>query len=97
MDNDTLKLLGAGGGFTVLLGAFVWLIRTVGLALVAKLGELGAKIDAHTAKDIEHHSEVKEAVIRLEARFDAATRPIAREGALYQAAAAIPPKSEVTK
>lgn len=98
MDNDTLKLLGAGGGFTVLLGAFVWLVRTVGLSLVASLDKLGAKVDEHTAKDLEHHAEVKEAIVRVETKVDAMTdrrwdeltpverstpRPIAREATTY--------------
>lgn len=97
MDNDTLKLLGAGGGFTILLGGFLWLIRTIGLSIVAALKENTAAIHDHTAKDLEHHAEVREAIVRVETKVDAMTdrrwddltpvergpRAVPREGTTY--------------
>lgn len=71
MDPDTLKLLGAGGVTTILLGGFLWLIRTVGVAIVAALKENTAAIHDHTTKDLEHHAEVKEAIVRVETKVDA--------------------------
>jgi len=71
MDVDALKLFGAGGGFLVILAVCAWLMRYVLTAVVASIRELRNEINDHTAKDLEHHAEVKEAIVRVEAALTA--------------------------
>jgi hypothetical protein len=46
METENLKLIGGGAAFTVVLGAFVWLIRTVGVALVAEIRALRGEVQS---------------------------------------------------
>lgn len=80
---DLLKLLGGGGVSAALLlviyKAFLYLIREWVRAqkeemarIVDVIKELVVVVRAHTTTDLEHHAEVKEAVIRLEAKVDQA-------------------------
>ena len=67
MDLDMLKTLGGGGIAAALLG----LIYLVGMKLVAAIDRIGNKLDEHTKSDVEHHGDVKEAIVRVEAKLDA--------------------------
>lgn len=62
---DIVKLAGQGGVALIVLGAFIWLIRTVGLSLVAAVKDLGAKVDEHTKVDLAHHAKVSEELAEL--------------------------------
>lgn len=67
---DIAKLAGQGGFALVLLGAFVWLVRQVGLAMVAEIKGMRADLSDHTKVDLEHHGRVREAIERLDAKVD---------------------------
>lgn len=67
MDLETVKAIGSGGVAAALLA----LIYVVGMKLVAAVDKIGTKLDEHTKTDIEHHSETKEAIVRVEAKLDA--------------------------
>lgn len=74
MDLEALKLIGGGG----LAMALLSLIYIVGMKMVAAIDKVGTKLDEHTKTDVEHHGEVKEAIVRVEAKLDerrANTRP----------------------
>lgn len=66
MDPDLLKSLGQGG----IAAALLAMIFYVGKSLIASVKELAAAIAEHTRVDLEHHAEVRETVVRLEARLD---------------------------
>ncbi len=68
--DDFIKLLGQGGitgALLFILGRVVWRIAE---RLIQAIDRLGAKVDEHTIKDLEHHAEVRESVTRLEGRID---------------------------
>lgn len=67
---DIAKLAGQGGITLVIVGAFVWLVRQVGLALVASINNLDKRIDEHTKLDLAHHAQVKSAIDRLDGKID---------------------------
>jgi len=66
MDESTLKLIASGG----LAGGLLALMWVVGNRLVAAIDRLGIKVDSHTERDIDHHIQVKTAVISLQSRLD---------------------------
>lgn len=66
MDVEALKLISQGGIAAALLG----LIYLVGMKLVAAIDRIGLKLDEHTKTDVEHHGEVKEAVVGLHGKID---------------------------
>lgn len=39
---------------------------------VAAIDRIAARVDEHTAKDLAHHADVREAVVRVEAKVDSA-------------------------
>lgn len=63
--SDLLKLAGQGGISLIILGAFIWLIRTVGVALVTAMREMTKAITEHTKVDIEFHQEVLQDLAEL--------------------------------
>jgi hypothetical protein len=67
---DIVKLAGQGGVALIVLGAFIWLIRTVGLSMVAEIKALGAKVDEHTKVDLAHHAKVSEELAELSGRIE---------------------------
>lgn len=67
---DIVKLAGQGGVALIVLGAFIWLIRTVGLSMVAELKSLTAKVDEHTKVDLAHHAKVSEELAELSGRIE---------------------------
>lgn len=67
---DILKLAGQGGITLVILGAFVWLVRTVGLALVASINGLDKRINEHTTLDLAHHAQVRADIAALNGKID---------------------------
>lgn len=67
---DILELAGQGGFALVLLGAFVWLVRTVGLALVAEIRGMRGDLSEHTKLDLEHHGRVHNAIAELNGKLD---------------------------
>lgn len=70
MDTDALlKLAGQGGLSLIILGAFIWLIRTVGLALVAEIKGLRADINTHTDVDVAHHARVSNELAEIRGHF----------------------------
>jgi len=85
-DDSMLKMIGAAGGFVVMLAAFLWLVRFVGRAIVDELKALRSDVKDHTTKDLEHHAEVKEAIVRLEGKIDGVLeeRDRARIGAVLR-------------
>ncbi len=68
MTADDLKLLG-GGGFAA---ALLYLLYLVGSRMVAALDRVAIKIDAHTAADLASHAELREAIVRVDAKMDGA-------------------------
>lgn len=66
---DIVKLAGQGGVALIVLGAFIWLIRTVGLSLVAAVKDLGVKVDEHTKVDLAHHAKVSEELAELSGKI----------------------------
>jgi hypothetical protein len=79
VDLEQIKLIGQGGIFV----ALITLIYFVGMKLVSAIDKIGDKLDAHTKTDVEHHGEVKEAIVRVEAKLDA------RSGAYRQSLAVV--------
>lgn len=74
MDTDALiKLASQGGLSLVVLGAFLWLIRTVGLALVEAVKEQGKKLDSHTLDENEHHTLVREELANMRGHLNIPT------------------------
>lgn len=71
MDIEQLKAIGQGGIFV----ALITLIYFVGMKLVSAIEKLGDKFDGHTRTDVEAHGEVKEAIVRVEAKLDARSGP----------------------
>lgn len=67
---DIAKLAGQGGITLVVLGAFVWLVRTVGLGIVAELKGLTKAISDHTTLDLAHHAQVRQDIVRLDGKID---------------------------
>jgi len=67
---DIVKLAGQGGVALIVLGAFIWLIRTVGMSMVAELKNLGTKVDEHTKVDLAHHAKVSEELAELSGRIE---------------------------
>lgn len=67
---DIVKLAGQGGVALIVLGAFIWLIRTVGLSLVAAVKDLTTKVDEHTKVDLAHHAKVSEELAELSGRIE---------------------------
>lgn len=76
MDDTTLLKLVAAltGAFALVVGALVWLVKFSAKAIVSfistQLLAMQKTISDHTTTDLEHHSEVKELVVRLEGKFD---------------------------
>lgn len=66
IDADLIKLLAQGGIAAALIVLLMW----SGRQLVTAVKDLGKEIREHTAKDLEHHAEVRETVVRMEARLD---------------------------
>lgn len=75
MDETLLKALGSAVGGGVVSGALLLILYKVGARiverLIAAIDRIATSVDAHTKIDLEHHAEVREAVVRLEAKFDA--------------------------
>lgn len=67
MDAEALKIIGGGG----IAAALLALIYLVGMKMVAAIDRLGTKVEEHTTTDLAHHAEVKEAIVRVEAKLDA--------------------------
>lgn len=65
-EDQLLPLLGQGG----IAGALMFIIYRVGIGMVAAVKDLRAEVAAHTKTDLEHHGEVKEAIVRVEAKID---------------------------
>lgn len=68
MDADLIKLIGSGG----IAAALLALIYIVGMRMVRALDRVATKVDEHTTTDLSHHADVKESVVRLEGKVDAA-------------------------
>lgn len=70
LDVDAILKVAERGGFAlVVLVAFIWLVRTVGLSLVAEIKAHGAKIDSHAASEIEHHTMVREDLAEIRGKL----------------------------
>jgi hypothetical protein len=66
VDADTIKLLGSGGAF----GALLYLIYLVGGRIVAALDRVAAKVDDHTAADLDAHGQVRGDLKAINAKLD---------------------------
>lgn len=64
--------LGTGTGLAVVLLILWRLLMRVAERWIAALDRIASSVDNHTKVDLEHHADVKEAVIRLDAKVDAA-------------------------
>jgi len=76
MGNDELvKALGSAVGGGVVSGALLLILYKVGSRiverLIAAIDRLATNVDNHTAVDLAHHADVREAVVRVEAKVDA--------------------------
>lgn len=61
LDVDAILKVAERGGFAlVVLVAFVWLVRTVGLAIVAEVKAQRHDMTAHHQLEVEHHTMVRE-------------------------------------
>lgn len=70
MDTDALLKLAGGGSLAVMIfGGFLWLIRVVGLAIVAELKGLRADINTHTDVDLAHHARVSNELAEIRGHF----------------------------
>ena len=67
MDAELIKTIGSGG----IAAALLALIYFVGMKLVAAIDKVGTKLDEHTKTDVDHHADVREAIVRVEAKLDA--------------------------
>lgn len=71
---DLVELAKQGGITLVLVGGFFWLIRTVGLALVASIRDLNKTLDDHTKVDLEHHGHVRNELAEMRGELLGAAR-----------------------
>lgn len=67
IDWGVITKLGGGG----LGAALLYLIYLVGSRMVAAIDRVAAKVDDHTTKDVESHADMREAIVRLDAKVDA--------------------------
>ncbi len=75
-ETKLIQVLGGALGGGALAGALLLIVYRITSRVVermiAGLDRVAAAVDAHTKVDLEHHAEVRESVIRLEAKFDSA-------------------------
>jgi hypothetical protein len=67
---DLAKLATQGGIAVLALLLLGKVVLRVGERMIAAIDKLVAKVDEHTATDIEHHGEVKQAIVRVEGKID---------------------------
>lgn len=66
MDVESIIKLAAQGGISlVVVGAFIWLVRTVGIALVAEIRGQRQDMAEHHNVEVEHHTLVREDLSEL--------------------------------
>lgn len=83
MDDTTIKLvLALAAAFSLVVGALVWLVKFSAKAIVSFIAEqltsMQTAITTHTKDDLEHHADVKSAIVRVESKLDAAADDRAR-------------------
>jgi hypothetical protein len=60
-----------GVGLAVVFALILYKVASrIAERMIAALDRVAAKVEEHTTKDLEHHAEVREAVVRLEAKLD---------------------------
>jgi hypothetical protein len=71
---DLLSLIAKNGitGGIVVVGLYFFgrVVMRVAERLIASIDRLGTKLEEHTAKDLEHHGKVRDAVVELSATMD---------------------------
>jgi len=71
---DLIALIAKNGitGGIVVVGLYFFgrVVMRVAERLIASIDRLGAKLEEHTAKDLEHHGKVRDAVVELSATVD---------------------------
>jgi hypothetical protein len=71
--------LGTGTGLAVTLLILWRVLSRMAERWIAALDRIADRVDAHTKVDVEHHQQVKESVVRVEAKVDAAMAWQARD------------------
>jgi hypothetical protein len=70
-----IQMLGSAVGGGAMAGALLLILYRMTSRIVerviAAIDRIAASVDKHTATDLAHHAEVKEAVVRVEAKLDA--------------------------
>lgn len=75
MNDELLKALGSAVGGGVVSGALLLILYRVGSRiverLIAAIDRLATQVTDHTKVDLQHHADVREAIVRVEAKVDA--------------------------
>lgn len=75
-ETKIVQVLGGAVGGGALAGALLLILYRMTSRIVermiAALDRVALSVDEHTKTDLAHHAEVKESVVRLEAKFDSA-------------------------
>lgn len=66
---DAIAKTGVGGAIVFVLFR---VLSKIFERMIAAIDRIAARVDEHTAKDLEHHGEVRDAVTRMEAKLDSA-------------------------
>ena len=82
-ESKLIQALGSALGGGVVSGALLLILYKVfsriAERMIAAIDRIAANVTEHTTKDLEHHAEVREAVVRVETKLDSAldrpTRP----------------------
>jgi hypothetical protein len=73
-DDNLVSLFTQGGLALVIAASFIWLIRTVGVSMVAAIERATQKIDEHTKQDLASHAGMREDLARLDVKLDNLTQ-----------------------
>lgn len=75
-ETKLIQVLGGALGGGALAGALLLILYRITSRVVermiAALDRVAVEVREHTAKDLEHHRDVKETIVRLDAKFDSA-------------------------
>ncbi len=72
MDPELLKFIGGSGVAGVALFILARVVTRVIDRLIAAVDRIAVKVDDHTAADLASHADLREAIVRIDAKMDGA-------------------------